>query len=240
MKNITKRILTSIGMLAILAAALWFGLLQYLAAAVATGMVAEVVVKYTTYRKQQIITSSLRGASATKQSNKKFFIGLLRFARNDAVRVLYFILFALYSVLFIASAWHVSAHLEIILGLLLIIATTDIGAWTFGKLIEGDKLWPSVTAGKTWSGYIAGQICGAFAGGALIGYYTNQTFIIGAMLGLAVAVVANYGDLTESALKRKLGVKDMSNLLPGHGGLSDRFDSWIFVLPIAWLATLVM
>jgi phosphatidate cytidylyltransferase len=57
-------------------------------------------------------------------------------------------------------------------------------------------------------------------------------------IGIGVALLSQYGDLAASGIKRKLGVKDFGNILPGHGGLTDRFDGWIFVLPIIWLATL--
>jgi phosphatidate cytidylyltransferase len=56
-------------------------------------------------------------------------------------------------------------------------------------------------------------------------------------IGIAVSLLSQYGDLAASAIKRKLGAKDFGNILPGHGGLADRFDGWIFVLPVAWLAT---
>ena len=55
-------------------------------------------------------------------------------------------------------------------------------------------------------------------------------------IGISVALLSQYGDLTASWIKRKFGVKDFSNTLPGHGGLLDRFDGWIYVLPITWLA----
>lgn len=107
---------------------------------------------------------------------------------------------------------------------------TDIFAYFGGRLIGGPRLWARVSAGKTWSGTIVGVISGgllglaaAYCGGgpALASW---QTFIV----GLCTAVVSQMGDLFESAVKRRHGVKDSSQLIPGHGGIMDRLDGFIF------------
>ncbi len=107
---------------------------------------------------------------------------------------------------------------------------TDIFAYFGGRLIGGPKLWPRVSAGKTWSGTVTGVVSGAalglataYLGGGpqLAGW---RTFLV----GLLAAAVSQAGDLFESSVKRRFGVKDSSHLIPGHGGAMDRLDGFIF------------
>lgn len=101
----------------------------------------------------------------------------------------------------------------------------DVMAYFGGRFIGGPKLWPRVSPGKTWSGSVVGVLCGGAAG--LI--VAPSGTAIGALfaLGLVAAAIAQGGDLFESALKRRFGVKDSSHLIPGHGGLMDRLDGFI-------------
>jgi len=107
---------------------------------------------------------------------------------------------------------------------------TDIFAYFGGRLIGGPKLWPRVSAGKTWSGTITGVLCGALLGlaAAYVGggpaLASAPTFLV----GLVAAAVSQTGDLFESSVKRRFGVKDSSQLIPGHGGVMDRLDGFIF------------
>jgi phosphatidate cytidylyltransferase len=138
-------------------------------------------------------------------------------------------------VLLVASAYFVGAKPWIILLLLIIIAAADIGAWFFGRIIGGDKMWVSLSPNKTWSGQIAGIVCGTLAA-VLYGLLGTDTFMPQLMwIGISVALLSQYGDLFASSIKRKLGIKDFGNILPGHGGFLDRFDGWIFVLPVVWV-----
>ncbi len=107
--------------------------------------------------------------------------------------------------------------------LVLVVAVSDVFGYFAGRKIGGPKLWPRVSPKKTWSGTVAGWI-GAGCLGAL--------FMIGSSVGpilipisVAVAMAGQAGDIAESAVKRMTGVKDSSNLIPGHGGLFDRFDA---------------
>ncbi len=129
---------------------------------------------------------------------------------------------------------------QIVLQLLLIICAADIGAWLFGRLIGGDKMWERISANKTWAGQIAGIICGTaiyVAYGLLRGVPFGSA--VGMIwTGISVALLSQYGDLTASWIKRKMGIKDFGNILPGHGGMLDRFDGWIYALPLVWLTML--
>ncbi|KAF2990956.1 phosphatidate cytidylyltransferase [Methylocystis sp. MJC1] len=112
---------------------------------------------------------------------------------------------------------------------------TDVFAYFGGRLIGGPKLWPRVSAGKTWSGTITGVVSGALLG--LVTAYLGggpalasvQVFLV----GLAAAAISQMGDLFESSVKRRFGVKDSSQLIPGHGGVMDRLDGFIFVCVFA-------
>ncbi len=114
---------------------------------------------------------------------------------------------------------------------------TDVFAYFGGRLIGGPKLWPRVSAGKTWSGTIAGLLCGALLGlavayfGASGGVSALPVFLV----SLGASALAQIGDLVESSIKRRFGVKDSSRLIPGHGGLMDRLDGFIFAAAFAAL-----
>lgn len=118
---------------------------------------------------------------------------------------------------------------------------SDIGAYAAGRTLGRRKLIPSVSPGKTVEGAIGGLVAsGALAAGyaewvlrpaAQLGFAPGRALLV----GLAVSVVAQLGDLVESLLKRDAGVKDSSGLIPGHGGVLDRIDSLLFVLPVSWL-----
>ncbi len=136
------------------------------------------------------------------------------------------------------AAYNVGARPWIMLLMLMIICGADIGAWLFGKLIGGDKMWERLSAGKTWSGQIAGILCGTFMA-VLYGLLGTDTFLPQLMwIGISVSLFSQYGDLTASMIKRRLGIKDFGRIIPGHGGVLDRFDGWIYVLPIIWLVML--
>ncbi len=119
--------------------------------------------------------------------------------------------------------------------------TCDAAAYAVGKKIGKNKLMPSVSPGKTVEGAIAGVICATLVA---VLYSTlvlrpvaqlASSMMSTILFGVVISVAAQVGDLAESLLKRSAGVKDSSNLLPGHGGILDRFDSLYFVLPLAYL-----
>jgi len=111
-----------------------------------------------------------------------------------------------------------------ILWLFAVVWGADIAAYFAGRLIGGARLLPRVSPGKTWAGAIVGAFAGAVLG-LMLGAWTNRLAAL-FWLGLATAIVSELGDLFESALKRRFGVKDSSGLIPGHGGLMDRLDAF--------------
>lgn len=105
-----------------------------------------------------------------------------------------------------------------------IVWTTDTFAYLCGRLIGGAKLWPAVSPGKTWSGTIGGLVFAAIAGAIFAVTLVKSGPVALALVGLVLSVVAQIGDLGESALKRAFAVKNSSELIPGHGGFMDRLD----------------
>lgn len=114
--------------------------------------------------------------------------------------------------------------LELTLFLLLAVWGTDIGAYFTGRLLGGPKLWPAVSPSKTWAG-----LCGGIAMAAIMGYVCAAGFharspLTALVMAMLLAIVAQLGDLFESHVKRRCGVKDSGRLIPGHGGMLDRID----------------
>lgn len=108
-----------------------------------------------------------------------------------------------------------------------IVWATDIGAFAAGRLIGGPKLWPRVSPGKTWAGFAGGTAAAGLVAAAAAGLIAGAGALPLLALGVALALVAQAGDLFESAVKRRFGVKDSGRLIPGHGGAMDRLDSLI-------------
>lgn len=114
---------------------------------------------------------------------------------------------------------------EWMLWLALVVVATDVIGYFAGKQFGGPKFWPRVSPKKTWSGTIAGWVAAAAVGGAFWAATGVSSQIIGVSVALSMA--SQMGDIAESAVKRKMGVKDSSSLLPGHGGVFDRFDGML-------------
>lgn len=120
-----------------------------------------------------------------------------------------------------------------------VVVATDVGAYFAGRGIGGPKLAPRISPAKTWSGLAGGAVCAALAGILVLAATGGGSYIGIALASGALAVVAQAGDLIESALKRHVGVKDASGLIPGHGGVLDRLDGFLTVAPVTALMTMV-
>jgi phosphatidate cytidylyltransferase len=115
------------------------------------------------------------------------------------------------------------------------VVLSDTGGYLAGVFLGRHKMAPSISPGKTWEGF-AGSISAAAIGSGLLLYFLlDIPAYWGLLFGVVISIVAVVGDLAESMLKRDLGVKDMSNLLPGHGGVMDRLDSILFAVPTAYV-----
>ncbi len=121
----------------------------------------------------------------------------------------------------------------------LITWANDTVAYFTGVTVGRHKLWPRLSPKKTWEGTVAGWIGAAAAGGLLAWLLPMQADILaGVLVGGVAGVLALFGDLSVSMLKRQVGVKDSGTLFPGHGGMLDRLDSLLFVLPVIYLIVL--
>ena len=118
-----------------------------------------------------------------------------------------------------------------VLWLILIVIASDVAGYFAGRVIGGPKFWPRISPKKTWSGTVAGWM-----GAAVVGYVFMGLLGVGPVLivlSVALALAGQLGDIAESAIKRRYGIKDSSNLIPGHGGVLDRFDAMVAAALVA-------
>jgi phosphatidate cytidylyltransferase len=127
----------------------------------------------------------------------------------------------------------------VVLFIFLVVWATDIAAFVSGRTIGGPKLAPNISPNKTWAG-LAGGVAAGGVTAALFSLFTPGSPLTLFLAGLVLGSIAQIGDLTESALKRKFGVKDASNLIPGHGGFLDRVDGVVTVAVAMALAALFL
>ena len=112
-----------------------------------------------------------------------------------------------------------------ILWVVCVVVASDVAGYFAGRLIGGPKFWPAISPKKTWSGTLAGWMGAVLVGAAFWGAGHGTVLLIA--LSPVVALAGQLGDIFESWIKRRAGVKDASNLIPGHGGVLDRFDALI-------------
>jgi phosphatidate cytidylyltransferase len=122
-----------------------------------------------------------------------------------------------------------------VLACILVVAASDTGGYVAGVLAGRHLMAPTISPNKSWEGF-AGSVIACLAVGVLAVVVTlDGEWWAGAALGTAAVITATMGDLGESMIKRDLGLKDMSTLLPGHGGIMDRLDSLLPTAPVTWL-----
>lgn len=125
------------------------------------------------------------------------------------------------------GAWRVAVFV-------IVTICSDVGGYAAGATVGRHPMAPSVSPKKSWEGF-AGSVLACVIGGVIcVTLALDGPWWVGVVLGVAVVVVATIGDLSESMIKRDLGVKDMGNILPGHGGIMDRLDSLLLSAPVVW------
>ncbi len=133
---------------------------------------------------------------------------------------------------------RMEAGTPVIVWLVLIVTVSDVAGYFAGRMLGGPKFWPAVSPKKTWSGTMAGWIGAAAVGlGFLLAGLGGWGLVV---LSVAIALAGQLGDIWESWIKRRCGVKDASTLIPGHGGVLDRFDALVGALVALKLAGLVV
>lgn len=136
---------------------------------------------------------------------------------------------------FVALLLDNEKGVEQVLTFVAVTIASDIGGYCAGVLFGKHPMAPVISPKKTWEGF-AGSAIGCVAVGILcVVYLLEGDWWVGLALGLFAVVAATLGDLAESLIKRDLGIKDMSNILPGHGGIMDRLDSLLATVSVAWL-----
>ena len=121
-----------------------------------------------------------------------------------------------------------------------IVWATDILAYFVGRAIGGPKLAPKISPGKTWSGAIGGTLSGVIAGCIVVGLMGESLSVWHLLITAVLSIGSQVGDLFESYIKRRFGVKDSSHLIPGHGGVMDRVDGLVFACFLAFLVGLAV
>jgi phosphatidate cytidylyltransferase len=139
-------------------------------------------------------------------------------------------------VAFVIPIVRAQEHVTLVFAIVAVTAATDVGAFAFGRAWGKSPLAPVLSPNKTAEGLAGGVMLAMVVAGA-IGFFELGPFDLtsGLALGAIAAFLAPIGDLAESMIKRSLGIKDMGSILPGHGGVLDRIDAFLFVIPAAWV-----
>ena len=115
------------------------------------------------------------------------------------------------------------------------VVCSDVGGYAAGVLFGKHPMAPSVSPKKSWEGFVGSVLACGLAGALFFHFLFHASPVLGVVYGLAIVATATLGDLGESMVKRDIGIKDMGNLLPGHGGIMDRLDSLLPAAPVAFL-----
>jgi phosphatidate cytidylyltransferase len=115
------------------------------------------------------------------------------------------------------------------------VVASDVGGYAFGVVFGRHLMAPVISPKKSWEGFVGSTLACAACGALTVNLLLHGAWWQGAVFGLATVCTATLGDLGESMIKRDIGIKDMGNLLPGHGGMMDRLDSLLPTAPVAWL-----
>ncbi len=119
------------------------------------------------------------------------------------------------------------------------VVLSDTGGFVAGSLLGQHRMAPSVSPNKSWEGFGGSVLASAVGSALMVQFMLHQPWWEGALFGVAIAFAGTLGDLSESLMKRDLGVKDMGRLLPGHGGLMDRLDSLLLAAPTGYVLLLL-
>ncbi len=161
-------------------------------------------------------------------------VQLWRKTENPFADVLHTLLPMLYAATPLSMMPYLHYSMNVLVMCIIMVWVNDSFAYMGGSLVGKHKMWPRHSPGKTWEGTAIG-VAAAVAAGLVVGplFETRLVWYDWLILGLVCSIIGTLGDLVESMLKRSVGLKDSGNIMPGHGGFLDRFDSLLFILPVA-------
>lgn len=152
---------------------------------------------------------------------------------NDPLRSISYEFFAvIYSTIPMLMLFQMSS--ELIIALFIMVWSNDVGAYLVGVSCGKHKLWERLSPKKSWEGFAGGVIATIIAA-IIIGNGRDQSLYLWGVIAIFVSIAAVYGDLFESMFKRSLKIKDSGNIIPGHGGVLDRFDAIFFAAPVFYI-----
>ncbi|MES2592534.1 MAG: phosphatidate cytidylyltransferase [Bacteroidota bacterium] len=155
--------------------------------------------------------------------------------KNIAFTLLGIVYVALpFSLLNYITSYDTIYSYKLLFGFFFILWSNDTGAYLSGSVFGKSKLFPRVSPGKTWEGCIGGAVLSYVVAFLISGWYTSINWIDWIAIATILIVIGTLGDLVESLFKRSINVKDSGNILPGHGGILDRFDSLILATPFVF------
>lgn len=157
--------------------------------------------------------------------------GYLRDVSVSLFAVAYVPLFAAFAALLVLPEDGVGR----VLSFMICVVASDVGGYAAGVLFGRRPLAPTISPKKSWEGLFGSLLFGTVAGALTVMWLLDAPWPLGAVFGALLVMVATLGDLIESLIKRDVGIKDMGDLLPGHGGLMDRMDSLLPAAVVSWL-----
>jgi phosphatidate cytidylyltransferase len=189
------------------------------------------------------LTASVLSGLLTKEAAWHLLLLLVPAALGAATMPRERLTFFLYCAAIMTAGWGLVTFRDShggtwLFWLVIVVVATDILGYFAGRIVGGPKFWPAVSPKKTWAGTVAGWI-GAGAVGALFLTFTDAGRDL-IWISMVLAFASQLGDIAESALKRRMGVKDSSALIPGHGGLFDRFDGLLGAALFMLLTALIV
>lgn len=154
---------------------------------------------------------------------------------RDVTATVFCLVYAPFLAAFVALLLAADDGVGRVVTFVVVTAASDTGGYAVGVALGRHPLAPSISPKKTWEGFAGSATASVVAAVVCTVTLLDGAWWVGLVLGVLVAVAATLGDLAESLIKRDLGVKDMSNILPGHGGIMDRLDSLLATVSVVWL-----
>lgn len=232
--DLGARLASGVGMAALGIGAIWLGGLWFAAlAAAVSGLMIWELARMTAPEQRPValqlgllggaavmLASALPGFYALPILLAPVLVGVGQLARHR-------VLFAVFAVAILLAGYGLSHFRDAfgmvwLIWLVLVVVATDIAGYFAGRFIGGPKFWPRVSPKKTWAGTLGGWFAAMLIGLIFLSFAQAGSDL--PWISMALSLASQMGDISESALKRRMGVKDSSGLIPGHGGLFDRFD----------------